>query len=95
MYDAQFPKGTPVCIRQSVRRRQGRAAPGDDFTCEVVGVVESWEKQPTGSWHAHGQTPVGAEGPKLWLDRLMLRKLDGELTLIVIDDATEIAKLEA
>lgn len=52
-----------------------------------------WERRPTESWYAHGKTPVGAEGPKLWLNRLRLRKVDGELTLIVIDDATEIAKL--
>ena len=57
-------------------------------TC-AVGVVEAWEELPTGSWYAHGAKD------KLWLTRLKLRKVDGELTLLVIDDSTSIAKLEA
>lgn len=78
-----FPPGTPVCVRQSVDRR------GRNVRTELVGVVEEWEKKPTGSWYAHGQYC------RYWLHRLKLRKTDGELTLIKIDDHTEIAKLEA
>lgn len=77
-----FPPGTPVCVRQVVERRVR------SITSEVVGVVEAWEELPTGSWFAHGKND------KLWLMRLKLRKLDGELTLLVIDDRTEIARLE-
>jgi hypothetical protein len=80
-----FPPGTPVCVTQHVRRR---AAMGP-FEAEVVGVVEAWQDRPTGSWHAHGKHD------KLWLRRLKLRKADGEITLLVIDDATRIARLEA
>lgn len=78
-----FPPGTPVCVRQTVVRRL------QSFDSEVVGVVEGWEDLPTGSWYAHGKND------KLWLMRLKLRKLDGEQTLLVIDDRTEIARLEA
>jgi hypothetical protein len=81
--EEQFPSGTPVCVRQTMKRRSGAQ------TAEVIGVVDSWEDQPTGSWHAHGQ------GDKLWLRRLVLRKADGEVTVLVVDDGTDIAKLEA
>jgi hypothetical protein len=82
MSESMFPPGTPVCVRQTVRRRD------QSYQAEVVGVVEAWEDLPTGSWHAHGRND------KLWLKRLKLRKADGELTLLVIDDSTEIARLE-
>ncbi len=81
--ESQFPRGTPVCVRATVRRR------AHDSVAEVIGVVESWDLLPTGSWYAHGKHH------KLWLPRLKLRKADGEMTLLVIDDATEIARLEA
>lgn len=77
----EFPPGTPVCVRQVVSRR------GQDMDTEVVGVVASWEDRPTGSWHAHGKND------KLWLTRLKLRKADGEVTLLVVDDRTTIARL--
>jgi hypothetical protein len=82
LLEAQFPAGTPVCVRHTVRRR------GQDYTAEVVGVVEAWEQLPTGSWYAHGKRD------KLWLSRLKLRKVDGEITWLVMDDSSEIAKLE-
>ena len=81
--EAKFPPGTPVCVREVTRMR------AEDLESEVIGVVEAWEDQPTGSWHAHGKDS------KLWLRRLKLRKSDGEISLIVVDDQTYIAKLEA
>jgi len=77
-----FPKGTPVRVIQTTKRRVA------SYEAESVGVVEAWENRPTGSWYAHGKND------KLWLRRLKLRKADGEITLLVIDDATTIAKLE-
>ena len=90
-----FPPGTPVCVRQLVVRR------GEPLVAETIGVVEAWSEEPTGSWYAHGKEPrsgpaaVERPGRKLWLGRLRLRKVDGEVTLLVIDDATQIARLEA
>lgn len=78
MYESCFPCGTSVCVRQTIAQR---SAP---IETEVTGVVEAWEKLPTGSWHAHG-----TKG-RLWLERLKLRKADGELTLLVIDGSTRI-----
>ncbi len=56
---------------------------------EVAGTVVDWVVRPTGSWFAHGKHD------KLWLKRLVLRKVDGEETLLIVDDSTQIAKLEA
>ena len=77
-----FPPGTPVRVRQVTARR------GGPIEVETVGVVNQWEVLPTGSWYAHGKND------KLWLVRLKLRKLDGEISLLVIDDGTSISKLE-
>lgn len=82
MIESKFPPGTPVRVRQVVERRR------DSIEVEIVGTIESWDELPTGSWHAHGRHD------RLWLKRLKLRKADGELTLLVIDDLTAIAKLE-
>jgi hypothetical protein len=77
-----FPPGTPVRVRELTERR------GEPIFVETVGTVEEWEELPTGSWYAHGKDD------KLWLQRLKLRKVDGEISLIVVDDGTYIAKLE-
>jgi len=82
MMESQFPPGTPVCVRQTIERRT------QDIETEVIGVVEAWTDEPTGAWYAHGKQH------KLWLKRLKLRKSDGELVLLVLDDRTSIAKLE-
>ena len=82
MMESQFPPGTPVCVRQVVEHRI------QDIETEVVGVIEAWTDEPTGAWHAHGKQH------KLWLKRLKLRKSDGELVVLVVDDGTSIAKLE-
>ena len=78
-----FPIGTPICITEKIRRRDRTT---ETRTC---GTVEEWEELPTGSWHAHGKND------RLWLRRLKLRKVDGEISLLVVDDSTSIARLEA
>lgn len=80
--DAVFPPGTPVVVRHTLERR------GKPFQIDVVGVVEEWADLPTGSWYAHGKRD------RLWLKRLKLRKVDGEITLLVVDNSTQIARLE-
>lgn len=83
LIEAKFPPGTPVCVRQKIDRR------GSPMEVEVAGTVVDWVVRPTGSWFAHGKHD------KLWLKRLVLRKVDGEETLLIVDDSTQIAKLEA
>ena len=46
--------------------------------------IVSFEQQQTGSWYAH------SKADKLWLDRLTLRKADGELTTLNLDEFTHI-----
>ena len=82
MSESEFPTQTPVRVRQTARYGN------ETIETEVVGVVESWEELPTGAWYAHGKNG------KLWLTRLTLRKADGELSVLVIDDNTTIARLE-
>ena len=60
--------------------------PGRDYTwtSDVRGTVVSYEQKQTGSWFAHSRDD------KLWLDRLTLRKDDGELTTLVLDEFSHI-----
>lgn len=51
---------------------------------DVAGTVVSFEQQPTGSWYAHGRDE------KLWLDRLTIRKDDGELTTLNLDEYSRV-----
>jgi len=67
-----------------VRVTQQIAARDRTWTSEVRGTVVSYDQQPTGSWYAH------AKGDKLWLDRLKLRKEDGELVTLVLDELSHI-----
>ena len=83
MPEMSFPPGTSVCVTEVTARR---ARP---VQVQTVGVVESWEELPTGSWYAHGKND------RLWLCRLRLRKLDGEITILIVDDGTSIARVEA
>lgn len=87
----QFPEGTPVRVQQE--SRTGRGVFG---TSETFGTVVAWRHEPTGAWYAQSGDPnTPNAGGKLQLLRLSLRKLDGELTDLVIDDLSSIAKLEA
>ena len=79
---SEFAPGTPVRITQTVQRRDG------SYEQETVGTIERWDELPTGSWYAHGKHD------KLWLRRLILRKADGEVSYITVDDETRLAKLE-
>ena len=53
---------------------------GDDvWTTSVRGTVLAYEQQPTGAWFAH------ARDDKLWLDRLVICKDDGEISVLNLD----------
>jgi len=51
---------------------------------QVRGTIVSFEQQQTGSWFAH------AKGGKLWLDRLTIRKADGEISVLNLDQYTAV-----
>jgi len=49
------------------------------WTTQVEGTVMRWRQATTGSWFAH------ARDDRLWLDRLELRRDDGELVTLILD----------
>ena len=48
------------------------------------GIVVKYAQKQTGSWYAHSR------GDKLWLDRLVLRKDDGEVFTFNLDEYTHL-----
>lgn len=52
---------------------------GETIASVVEGVVVAFEQAKTGSWYAH------SKDKKLWLDRLQLRKSDGEIVFVNLD----------
>ena len=59
------------------------------WTSDVVGTVLGYEQKQTGSWFAH------SKNDKLWLDRLMLKKDDGELITLNLDDYSHVEVLDS
>ncbi len=55
---------------------------------EVEGVVLRVGQQKTGSWFAH------SKDKKLWIDRVELRKDDGELAYVNLDQYSRVDVLE-
>ncbi len=51
-----------------------------DWVQQVRGTVVSFQQRPTGSWFAHSR------GDRLWLDRLLIRKDDGEISMLNLDE---------
>jgi hypothetical protein len=49
------------------------------WSTAVEGTVVRWRQARTGSWFAHGRDD------KLWLDRLELRRPDGEMVTLNLD----------
>src|SRR5438045_1674481 len=67
-----------------VKVTQQIAARDYTWTTTVTGTVVSYAQKETGSWFAH------AKDDKLWLDRLTIKKDDGEITTLNLDDYTRI-----
>jgi hypothetical protein len=63
-----------------VKVTQQIAARDYTWTSETAGTVIRFDQQETGSWYAH------SKNEKLWLDRLTLRKTDGELITLNLDE---------
>lgn len=65
-------------VTQQVPRQQG------SLSATVEGLVVRYEQSKTGSWYAH------AKDDRLWLDRLVLKKDDGEIVTLNLDQYTSI-----
>ena len=72
--------GARVTVTQQVQHK--------GWTNRVCGVVESFEQRKTGSWYAH------AKDDKLWLDRLVLQKDDGEIIVANLDAYTRVEVID-
>jgi len=74
----QLKPGAQVKVTQQI------AARDYSWSAEVTGTVVQFKQKKTGSWFAH------AKSDKLWLDRLVLKKEDGEITTLNLDEFTHI-----
>ncbi len=74
----QLAPGAQVAITQQIPLRN------EAWSQEIRGTVVSFEQKQTGSWYAH------SKGDKLWLDRLVLKKADGEITTLNLDEYTRV-----
>jgi hypothetical protein len=80
-----YTPGQRVRVTQQVPRL-GNADPTD--ATSVEGTVVEFTQAKTGSWFAH------ARDKKLWLDRLVLRKDDGEIVHVNLDQYSSVDILE-
>ncbi len=74
----QLLPGTKVKVTQQIAARHY------SLTSETVGTILRFDQRTTGSWFAH------SKGDKLWLDRLLIQKADGELTTLNLDEFTHV-----
>ncbi len=73
-----YKVGQRVAVTQQIPRKQAV------WTGRVEGQVVRTEQAKTGSWYAH------AKDDKLWLDRLVIRKDDGEVVVCNLDGYTRV-----
>ena len=76
-----FQPGQRVAVTQQIPQR------GQVWTTRFCGVVVRCEQKKTGAWFA------GARHDRLWLDRLLIQKEDGELVTCILDQYTHVEKL--
>ena len=74
----QLVPGAMVRVTQQIAGRDYA------WASEVRGTVMEYSQKQTGSWYAH------SKNDKLWLDRLLIRKADGELTTLNLDDYSHV-----
>jgi hypothetical protein len=73
-----FKPGQRVRVTQQTPRQTGV------LTITVEGTVVRSGQQKTGSWYAHGKDD------KLWLDRLEIRRDDGEQIVLNLDQYSRV-----
>ena len=73
-----FEAGQRVRVIQQIPQR------ARVWSIPVEGVVMKAEQKKTGSWFAHGKDD------KLWLDRLTIKKDDGEVVMVNLDRYTRV-----
>lgn len=87
VYQPAYQPGDRVRVTQQVPHLGNGDA---TFTTKPIeGVVVSYSQAKTGSWYAH------SKDHKLWLDRLEVRREDGELVVINLDQYSSVEILES
>ena len=81
-------QGEPPQPGQRVRVTQQIPQRDRVWTTQIVATVRRVERKKTGSWFAH------ARDDRLWLDRLVLVKDDGEIIVCHLDRYTRIEVLD-
>ena len=84
MSQTLYSPGQRVRVTQQVPKL-GNA--GETLSTSVEGAIVSFEQTKTGSWYAH------SKDNKLWLDRLQLRKDDGEIVFLNLDKYSNVEVL--
>jgi hypothetical protein len=79
---AQYSTGQRLRITQQVPRLE--RSDGGTMSIAVEGTVVKCEQRKTGSWFAH------SKDHKLWLDSVTLRKADGELVVVNLDQNSQV-----
>src|SRR4051812_17737892 len=74
----QLKPGARVKVTQQIAARDYA------WTTLVTGTIVQYEQKQTGSWFAH------SKNDKLWLDRLVIRKDDGEITTLNLDEFSKV-----
>lgn len=73
-----YAPGAVVRVTQQIAQRQGA------LTTVIEGKVVRQERQGSGSWYARNKKN------KVWLDRLVLEKADGEKSVLNLDEYTRV-----
>ncbi len=85
MNQPMMPKleiGQRVRVTQQTPRLKGT------LTITIEGVVQRIGQQKTGSWFAH------SKDDKLWMDRLELKRDDGELVVMNLDQYSVVKPID-
>jgi len=77
-----YQPGTVVRVTQQIPRRL------DTYTISVTGTVVRQERQKSGSWFARNKRA------KVWLDRLIIQKADGEISILNLDEYSKVEILQ-
>ena len=73
-----YRPGQRVTVTQQIPQRD------EVWTQAVTGTVQRFEQRKTGSWFAH------AKDDKLWLDRLVVKRDDGEIVVCNLDQYSNV-----
>lgn len=85
-FETQYRAGQRVRVTQQVPHL-GNGDP-TFATRPIEGTVVACKQAKTGSWFAH------SKDHKLWLDRLEIRRADGELVVVNLDQYSHVELLD-